>query len=62
MTALPQIAKHKSEAARAQKAQSSPSISDNHVTGNFYHGLVNGLAISMVLWGFIILGICWVVM
>lgn len=30
--------------------------------GNFYHGLVNGLAISMVLWGFIILGVCWVVM
>lgn len=25
----------------------------------FFEGLMNSLPISMVLWGFIILGICW---
>lgn len=62
MSALRKILKHKLEPLQKPKQSASTTSSDSNVTGNFYHGLVNGLAISMVLWGFVILGICWVVM
>lgn len=62
MNQRPELFKHNLEAQRRKIAQLSTENFCDSRTGNFYHGLVNGLAISMVLWGFILLAIAWVVM